>query len=90
MKSNRGGFGCPFNLSNMKHFSDKETARNMFSGWFKVVPIAMLLAWIWAIVTMFGFDAGLDDATAEVLLYAMPGLFVVYWLLFKYYDKNNP
>jgi hypothetical protein len=28
--------------------------------------------------------------TAKILVFGLPVLFLMYWFLFKYYDKNNP
>ena len=62
----------------------------MFSGFFKVVPIGMAVLFIWAVLALLGLDVNLDRDSALVSVIGLPVLFLVYWLLFKYYDKNNP
>jgi hypothetical protein len=72
----------------MEKYSNKETGRRMFSGWFTVVPIAMLLLFFWGLLVVF--DVNLDYDSAKIFVIWLPILFIIYWLAFKYYDKNNP
>jgi sterol desaturase/sphingolipid hydroxylase (fatty acid hydroxylase superfamily) len=73
----------------MKRFSNKETAQNMLRGFFKVVPIGMLMLFLWGLLALLGLEVALDLVTAKILVFGLPVLFLMYWFLFKYYDKNN-
>ena len=74
----------------MEKYSNKETGRRMFSGFFAFALIGMLLLFIWGLLAMFGLDVNLDELTAKIFVIALPILFIIYWFAFKYYDKNNP
>jgi hypothetical protein len=74
----------------MEKYTNKETGRRMFSGFFRFALIGMLALFIWGLLAVFGVDVSLDEATAMVFVIGVPIIFLIYWMLFKYYDKNNP
>ena len=73
----------------MEKYTNKETGRRMFSGFFRFALLGMLILFIWGLLGVFGGDRFLDHDTAMVFVIGVPILFIIYWILFKYYDKNN-
>ena len=73
----------------MEKYTNKETGRRMFSGFFRFALLGMLILFIWGLLGLFGGDRFLDYDTAMVFVIGIPILFLIYWILFKYYDKNN-
>jgi len=74
----------------MEKYTNKETGRRMFSGFFRFALLGMLILFIWGLLAMFGLEVNLDELTAKIFVIGIPILFIIYWIAFKYYDRNNP